>query len=361
MKKPRAEAELIATLWGIPNSDTGTASRSTVYSTARGAPLMTARPLDGARTGRTVAYCRRMDDVAVALRITASLGLVASRGHPLPGGKENYVVRVRTASDDVVVRFARDEDRKGVPFDVEAWCLEAAARAGIRTSEMVAHGVLDGRAYLVATHVPGVPAASDDLSGWRAIGEFVSSLHRLQTYDAPDGLFSRFGRDLDHAWQEHLAYNLGALGPDDTLVPVGVYRPDQRRALSNALESLRERQLPQGIVHGDTAHRNLLRDGSSYCVIDWGAASTGPVMWGDLERIFRWHRQHDAQSPVSDAARAQVLAGAGLILTEAAPIISELAILRVLDLARWAMDRQPNRLEGIVAEAQELLPTVATP
>lgn len=301
-----------------------------------------------------------MDDVAVALRIAASLGLVATSGHPLPGGKENHVVRVRTASDDVVVRFARDQDRVAAPFDVEAWCLKAAARSGIRTSQPIAHGILDGRAYLVATHVPGVPAASDDLRGWRAVGEFASALHRLQTHDAPDELFSRFGRDLDHAWHEHLAYNLNALGPDDALVSVGIYQRDQRRALQSVLESLRARQLPQGVVHGDTAHRNLLRGGSSYAVIDWGAASTGPVMWGDLERVFRWHRQRDSESPVSDAARAHVLAGAGLTLAEAAPVIDELAVLRVLDLARWAMGRRPDRLHGIVSEARELLPAAVT-
>lgn len=299
-----------------------------------------------------------MDDVAVALQIAASLGFVAASGQPLAGGKENHVVRVRTASDDVVVRFARDQGRAYVPFDVEAWCLKAAARASIRTSELIAHGSSDGRAYLVATHVPGVPAAPDDLRGWRAVGEFVSALPRLQTHDAPDELFSRFGRNLDHAWQEHLAYNLTALQSDDTLASVGVYHRAHRRALRDVLDSLRERKLPQGIIHGDTAHRNLLRDGSSYAVIDWGAASTGPVIWGDLEHIFRWHRQRDAESPVSDAARARVLAGAGVMLAEATPIIDELAVLRVLDLARWAIDRQPDRLHGIVNEARDLLPTV---
>lgn len=296
-----------------------------------------------------------MDDVALAVEIASSLGFEAVRVDPLPGGNENHVVRVRTANDDIVVRFARDPERSGDPFDVEAWCLRAAARAGLGTSELVARGWLAGLSYLVTTYIPGSPATSDDLQGWRAVGVFASALRSIPTHDAPEALFSRFGRDLEFAWEEHLSYNLASLELDDPLISIGVYPRSRSRELQDVVASVSARKLPQGLIHGDAAHRNLLRDDDVYTVIDWGAASTGPVMWGDLERIFRWHRLEDSESPVSAAAWEHVLDGAELSRTEAEPVARELAALHALDLTRWAIDRRPDRLAEIASNSRDVL------
>ncbi|GAA1311041.1 MAG: phosphotransferase [Brachybacterium tyrofermentans] len=296
-----------------------------------------------------------MDDVARALEIAASLGVEGIRAEALPGGNQNHVVRVRSVDDDIVVRFARAPERSGDPFDVEAWCLRATARSGVRTSDLVARGRLEGLSYLVASYVPGEPAAPEDLQGWEAIGEFTSALRGISTRDAPDALFSRFGRDLDAAWEQHLVYNLASLEPDDPLISLGVYPRSRRCELRDVVVSVSTRKLPQGVIHGDAAHRNLLRDGGIYTVIDWGAASVGPVMWGDLERIFRWHRLGDKESPVSDAAWECVLEGAGLSRTEAEPVVRDLAAVHALDVVRWAIDIRPDRLDEIVADSRDVL------
>jgi aminoglycoside phosphotransferase len=299
-----------------------------------------------------------MDDITRAVEIARSLGIDADRAEALPGGTETRVVRVRSSRDDIAVRLARDPERSDDPFDVEAWCLQAAARAGLRTSRLLARGWSRGRSYLVASYVPGIPADADDLRGWTAIGEFTRALRALSTHDAPDAAFTRFGRDLDRAWARHLAYNLDALGPDDPLIPLGIYPRSQQRELRDLTASLAARTLPQGLVHGDTAHRNLLRHDDVYTVIDWGAAMTGPVMWGDLARIFRWHRLEDAQSPVSSAAWSHALDGAGLTRAEAEPVVRELTVVHALDLVRWALARRPDRLAEIAEDSRRALATM---
>lgn len=90
------------------------------------------------------------DAVACAGRIAASLGIDPESAAVLPGGHETHVVRVQSAHDDVVVRLARDPEGAGGRFDVEAWCLRAVARAGLRTSPLVQRGELHGVEYLVA-------------------------------------------------------------------------------------------------------------------------------------------------------------------------------------------------------------------
>lgn len=296
-----------------------------------------------------------MDDVARALGIAASLGVEGVRAHRLPGGNQNHVVRVRSVDDDVVVRFARHPEHFGDPFDVEAWCLLAAARSGVRTSELVARGWLEGLSYLVTSYVPGEPAVPEDLEGWEAVGTFASALSSISTHDAPDALFSRFGRDLDEAWEKHLAYNFASIEPDDPLISLGVYPRSRRREMQDVVDSVSARKLPQGLIHGDAAHRNLVRDDGVYTVIDWGAASVGPVMWGDLEVIYRWHLVGDEESPVSTAAWEHVLGAAGLSRAEAEPVVRDLAALHALDLVRWAIDKRPDRLAEIVADSRDVL------
>ncbi|MGC5165459.1 phosphotransferase [Luteimicrobium sp. DT211] len=302
---------------------------------------------------RTVAPEQDVEDFA--LRVARTLGLGDGTAGELAGGNMNHAVRVRTDRADVVVRFTRDAARRGDdPFDVEAWCAGAAARAGIRTAPVVARTHVEGESVLVVEHVAGVPTAPDDLAGWRAVGTIAARLAEVPTDDAPDGLFSRFGRDLAGAWDAHVAYNLEALGPDDALPGLGVYDRRDRGRLREVVASLRGRDLRQGLSHGDLCHRNLLTaaDGG-YVVLDWGSAQAGPTPWTDLEQIRRWHVTGDVETPVSAAAWAETLAGAldgtGTPPDDAARILGSLAVLHALDVVRWALDRRPDRLAELAA------------
>jgi len=289
-----------------------------------------------------------------ARRVVRDLGLGDGTAVALAGGNENHAVRVRSDAADVVVRFTRDAARRGDdPFDVEAWCAGAAARVGIRTAPVVARTHVDGVSVLVVEHVAGVPTTAGDLDGWRAVGTVAARLARVPAADAPDGLFSRFGRDLDAAWEAHLAYNLDALGGDDPLPGLGVYGPADRGPLRDVVASVRDLDLRQGLVHGDLCHRNLLTapDGG-YVVLDWGCAQAGPTPWTDLEAVHRWHVTGDAETRVSDAAWAAVLAAVleetGTAPDDAARVVGSLAVLHALDVVRWALDRRPERLAELV-------------
>ena len=309
------------------------------------------------------------DVEAFALRVASALGLGDGEAVALAGGNQNHVVRVRAAGADVVVRFTRDAGRLGEdPFDVEAWCAPAAAAAGIRTAPVVARTHVDGVSVLVVAHVAGAPTAADDLAGWRAVGAAAARLAEVGTDDAPDGLFSRFGRDLDAAWDEHLVYNLDALGPNDALPGLGVYDVRDRSRLRDVVASVRDRRLAQGLAHGDLCHRNLVTasDGG-YVILDWGSAQVGPTPWTDLELVHRWHVTGDAETPVSAAAWDEVLAATiertAVPPDEAARIVGSLAVLHALDVVRWALDRRPDRLAELAASSaatlRRELPTLA--
>jgi aminoglycoside phosphotransferase (APT) family kinase protein len=184
-------------------------------------------------------------------------------------------------------------------------------------------------------------------------------------------LFSRFGRNLEAAWQAHLDYNLASLSADDQLLELGVYTPEQGGSLRRLITGLRRHRLAHGLVHGDLSTRNLIADPSGgYVVLDWGSASAGPTPWTDLELIRRWHVSGDPVSVVSaDAWRAvqrgadSVAAGSrtGMAGAETETLLDELQILHVLDVVRWAIDNKPERIAELVQQARHALARVLTP
>jgi aminoglycoside phosphotransferase (APT) family kinase protein len=302
-----------------------------------------------------------ISEQGVARRLAAELGFDIDAVEVLIGGQQNHAVRVRGPAVDAVIRFARDVSRLTMdPFDVEQWCSAAVAAAGIATPPTLARARLEHDSVIVQRFVPGVPASAGDLAAWAAIGRIAAALADVDTCDAPPGLFSRFGRDLDAAWLQHLDYNLSALTRDDPLLELGAYESGQQDAIRQTLIRLHGRRLQQGLCHGDLSTLNLIAHAAGdYVVIDWGSAHTGPVPWMDLEQIYRWHvtgLTGDPDTRVSDAAWRAVLSGAGMSAKAAGPIIAEVGILHAIDVVRWACDRRPDRIAEFVHQARVTIP-----
>ena len=292
-----------------------------------------------------------------AISIALLHGIYPCQVQELPWGKQNHAVRIADEKVDVVVRFAKDAGFVAETFDVEAWCLGAAAKAGIRISELVVRGHAYGTSYIILAYIPGSTASADDPKAWEAVGLAAGAAASIDLLEAPGALFSRFGRDLDAAWNAHLEYNLSMLAPSDPLMHLGVYEESDQISLYEILSSLHGRQLKQGLVHGDLSTRNIIA-GEGYTVIDWGAAHAGPAPWGDLAILYRWHVTDDKESPVSSTAWRRVLASAGIDRIYAEAVLAELVTLSTLDIVRWALDQCPERVDAIRENSARMIRTM---
>lgn len=201
-------------------------------------------------------------------------------------------------------------------------------------------GRLDDRPYLILRYYE--PAADGLADPWTWLGRYGRAIGRLPLAGAPDAVFSRFGRDLPAAWRAHLVYNLDALGPDDPLRRDGAYRAEHLPTLRAMLRELQAEPFDFGLAHGDLAPRNLIDPArpAAPVLLDWGAASTGPAPWTDLQQVYQW-AVHDRTIPLT--ALADFAAAAGTPMTEATEqMLLRLTVLRFLDLARWALERRPE-------------------
>ncbi len=257
-------------------------------------------------------------------------------------GFTNHVHRIRGDGFDWVVRRPARHDGD---YRAEVWALEAARAAGVPTPTVVTSIEGDDPA-LVLEHVPDAAPAEQP---WRRLGEYAATLARVDLTGAPDGVFSRFGRDLDAAWTAHLRYNLDALVEDDPVRALGGYPQHLLPTLRGWMQDLQRTPLSQGLVHGDMGTRHLIGD----VLIDFGSVTTGPAPWQELVQIER-RRLHGpvGSAPATTADEvAAFAAGAGLDLTRGnRSILRALTALQSLDLVRWAIDRAPDEREAYARE-----------
>lgn len=271
---------------------------------------------------------------------------------PWPG-VVNDVCVVGPPHDRHVIR-ARDGVSALAEFEREAWCADAARRAGILTPATVLWGVEGRVSYSVQEWMPGVSGEarrSDDL--WRFLGECARAIAGIDLTRAPDGLFLRFGRDLADAWSAHLAYNLTQLTPADPLIRLGVYDETDRPALRAMVDTISDERVAFGLAHGDLALRNLIisPDGEPV-LIDWGSAATGPVPSTDLIGLLR---NRDEQQNPTDREIDAFIVGFAADPSAVRVALRDLRVLHSLDIVRWAPDAAPERVASTAADARAVV------
>lgn len=267
----------------------------------------------------------------------------------------NSVLRVVGEGVDWVVRSPLDLTRPDV-FPLERWASQAAAACGVPVPEVLHVGVSEGVPVTVSRYV--APAAEEPSRPWWWLGRHASALAGACLDDAPDALFSRFGRDLDHAWREHLAYNLASLSPDDHLLADGGYRAEHLETLRAWVRDLQGLDVQHGLVHGDLAPRNLVSRGphAAPVLVDWGSATSGPAPWDSLQRVYQ---AAVVEQEIPWAAVVDVAEGMGAALdAPALATLRRLTALRLLDLARWARDRRPDLYPSYLDACRDGLTTV---
>ncbi|WP_182112377.1 MULTISPECIES: aminoglycoside phosphotransferase family protein [unclassified Actinotalea] len=285
--------------------------------------------------------------VAVARAAGQTDGPVAA---PDVAGGVNEVTVLGSGADRVVVRAPRPG--QAVDLDLEAWCMRRAAEHGIGVPEVLWLGELDGRAAMVQRYVADVGLGRVPVAErWRLLGELGRRIAALPLTDAPAGLFSRFGRDLPAAWVAHVDHNLEALGPDDPLVGLGVYRAADRAPLRALLTEARDAPPSFGLTHGDLSPRNLRVPAQGGPVLlDWGSATAGPVPTTDLLHLLL--RRSEVGDP-DDTALAALAQGWGEEVDRRDTALSRL--VSALDLTRWALEHAPDRVPEQVRVARRLV------
>ncbi|MGD2068669.1 MAG: aminoglycoside phosphotransferase family protein [Gemmatimonadota bacterium] len=303
------------------------------------------------------------------LELAARLAVGAARGpvhrvDPILGrGVVNWVVLAEAGEETVVARISREVDDPSAleVYEKEAWCLEHAGAIGLPGPRALSTGVLDGRAYMVMTYVPGEPGATvpmDVLGVWKELGGYAARIAQIPArgfgnvlVDAGRAEF----RDSFHAsWRDRIEYNIEHLVRGDPLVRLGVYEREHRERIHDHFRALLMEEWRLALCHGDLDPSNTIVDGAGDVhLMDWGSAAVDvwpEAVVADVRRLLYLGR-------TTPAAVGWFLDGLGLRDASSARFrtrVERVMLLRAFDRVRWALDRGTPRLHEIAGEAYQL-------
>lgn len=228
----------------------------------------------------------------------------------MPGGAWSSVFVAETDEGRVVVRVGG----MSAAYAKDGAAARLYASPSLPIPAELARGILDGTAYSVTEHVPGVAVEEALSTGDQATRQAFSRL-LLELTATPArrpgwGGWDDSGAGTLHSWTEHLL-QVHEDGPTHPLAGwrASLARHPSRLAASDelyaVLESSARDDVPRGVIHADTVNRNIHVDrGRVTGIFDWGNAAIGDPLY-DIAWLEFW-------SPWSPKARLAELASSVL-------------------------------------------------
>jgi len=302
------------------------------------------------------------NDSAVASDIAAAFLREQVRSvRPIGQGSNNKNFLVETADGRAVVKLSHEHRRHRALQDYkkEKWCIEQSAALGVPGPSVLSVGEIDGNAYMIEAFVEGIngkEVEGDRTAIWQKLGEYAGLAHSIKVTGWGEDFFDDRPGGQRASWLKYLTDNIEGLTEDDPLIGLGVLTRELSPVARRLLEELRDKTFQFGLNHGDLALWNTLVEPSGRInLLDWGSAEAHIVPHFDLLYVIR-HHLRDGTPTVEEMAAFR--RGYGLSAAEYEDLKPELARLFLLlsfDKLRWAIDRNPSRIEEYVGRAKMAL------
>jgi len=264
----------------------------------------------------------------------------------IEGGEVNQVFLVSTTSQKLVARIHEIDELPR--FEKEQWCMEQAAKVGIKGPTVLDVGSFDGHAYMLISYIQGTRADQqgvDTRKVWLAIGQYAKKIHSIHTEGFGEKLSDITSGTLG-GWKNYLEYNISSLNAADVLISKSIITTEQSSKLKAWFKELQAANLQFGLSHGDMSLQNTIIDNEDAVnLIDWGSAESHVIPHYDLGVILT-----DSLDEKSGDFQA-VLEGYELTSAKYEDIqsqIKSLMLLIAIDKVRWAIDRAPQRLKSAI-------------
>ncbi len=217
-------------------------------------------------------------------------------------GIENTNYFLTTTTGEYVLTLFEHIPRDDLPFYVglmdhlahhEVTC---PAPMRMESGEMIAE--VNGKPACIVTRLPGAPVASPDARVCHEAGRILAAIH-VAAVDYDASLENARGR----AWRESFGERVAPRLPPEEAALVASENEFQR--------SIDDGMLPQGIIHGDYFHDNVLWADGNGGVIDFYFACDDVLLYDVAIAVNDWCVRRDAT--LDHAAAHQFLRGYHLL------------------------------------------------
>ena len=302
------------------------------------------------------------NDSAVASDIAAEFLRERVRSvRPIGQGSNNKNFLVETANARAVVKLSHEHRRHRAlqDYQKEKWCIEQSSTLGVPGPSVLSVGEAGGNAFMIETFVEGVNGKAiegDRTAIWRKLGEYARLTHSIQVTGWGEDFFDDRPGGQRASWLKFLTYNIESLTDDDPLIDLGVLTRELLPAARRLLEELGDKTFQFGLNHGDLAIWNTLVEPSGkISLLDWGSAEAHIIPHFDLLYVIRQHLRYGTPTIEELAAFRQGYGLSDEEHTRLKPGLDRLFLLIRFDKHRWAIDRNPSRIEEYVERAKAAL------
>lgn len=289
-----------------------------------------------------------MSEIASAI-IESATGRPPLSLRPIQGqGASNQVWDAATVQGSLILRLSPYRDTLSC-YQKEAWCLDAAAKAGIPSPAVAGTGLMDDTSWMLQTKIGGLPGNlwdGDPVALWQEMGRLAAILNTIPVdgYGWQGNVTDSSLRFTDASWPETLQKLHGYLFSNDFLVREKILTPEQNGAAADMIAGLKAWNFRPVLTHGDLFPKNTIvgDDGMTY-LIDYGGAAGGRALFFELNSICALEKDPRLTAAFCD--------GYGISGREFEVLKAELAplvLMRSLSHAVWACTTEiPDREEEL--------------
>lgn len=261
-------------------------------------------------------------------------------------GATNEVFEVKFPESTIVVRISPEVNAD--QFKKEQWGMEEASKLQIPSPKVLAVGMQNDSPYMVLEYIDGVHGSEspDATNIWRELGKYAKAIHSIPIEGFGDHMLTP-GKFVSNrnGFEEYVQYNIDCLSVDDKLLQIGILTQAQSEQIKKLFESLKGQDFQFGLNHGDLALRNTItsRTGEVF-LLDWGSSEVHIIPHFDIVEVLQTSFNFDSENQDFTV----FLDGCGIGKEQflaIKPVIDKLFLLRAIDKLRWALEKNPSKLD----------------
>lgn len=211
-------------------------------------------------------------------------------------GLVNQIYTANTKKWGPIVIRARENPRALIEYEKEKWCVEKAAKHGVRVPKVLAIGK-EPFYYSVHTRLPGKTADEYQFGGnslyvWRQIGECARLINSIPTKGFGKQFQWRTGRGKKFSnWASYINKRIKEKIDQEALISNNIIDKKILKKVLNRLEELKDWRVDKTtLAHGGLAFKNTMVDkkGKVTGIIDWDSAASAPNPQYEFAHNFFW-------------------------------------------------------------------------
>jgi len=299
-----------------------------------------------------------MDTSTIIIIVKRSLNKKIKNIKPILGkGDVNEIYIIDIGNKKILLRINSKEDGLS-EFKKEEWCINEAKKKGVLCSNILDIGKYKKYCYMIYDFIDGKSGKEikNKLKVWTTIGKYAKLINSIKVKGY--GLrFSPKDNKFTESWKKYIDYNIDSLVKRDKLIELKVYNENQLPIINKFFLNLKRKKIKVGLVHNDLSLRNVVvdKEGNVF-LIDWGCAEANFVPHGEFVEILGAGHM-DLKIPTENQIGC-FLEGYGLSKIEFEKLkkeISKFLLLVSFDKLRWAIDKSPKDIDGMIKIAKRRL------